>query len=131
MEEPDIDDPWFGPGPMLKESWSNIFGEILTAVRDVGELETCMQLENVMVPLQNIKGSEREFSFMAYPVPRLTREQREKMEVRDFRSITVRLRAGRIQIGFDVFEQINWLSVSDIPELYLDLKRSLVEFQRE
>jgi hypothetical protein len=125
MKDPDTKDPWFGPGPVLRESWADHWGEFLAAVRHIGEVEAATQLESVMVPLQTMNGSEREFSFMAYPIPRLTREQREEMELRDSRSVSVKVLNGRIRIDLDDFGQINWFYVFDLPELYHKLERSI------
>ncbi|HJS92176.1 MAG TPA: hypothetical protein VJ738_19575 [Steroidobacteraceae bacterium] len=120
-----MNEPWLRNGPVLKDPWDNISEELRGALREIGELDVAKQFASVMVPLQGLKGSENEFSFMAYPVPRLDREQREKMAVRDFRSVTVGVRSGRIRIDLDVFGQINWFYVYDLPELYHQLQNSM------
>lgn len=125
MKDSMLNDPWLRDGPFLKESWDNISGKLLEALTAIGEIDIATQFARVMVPLQGINGSENEFSFMAFPVPRLTREQRERMELRDERSIIVSLRNGRIQIDLDDFGQINWFYVLDLPEQYHQLARSL------
>lgn len=66
---------------------------------------------------------------MAYPLPRLTREQREKMDVRDFRSITIRVRNGCITIDLDVLGQINWFYVYNLPELYHQLQNAIASLR--
>lgn len=129
MKEQIMNEPWLRNGPVLKDPWDNVSRELWGALHEIGEIDVATQFENVMVPLQGLKGSENEFSFMAFPVPRLTREQREKMDVRDFRSITVRVRGGRIRIDLDVFGQINWFYVYDLPDLYHQLKNSIASLQ--
>jgi hypothetical protein len=127
MEDSSQNDPRLRTGTALRESWANIWADLPVALHDLGEIDVATQLERVMVPLQNLKGSENEFSFMAFPVPRLTREQLEKIALRDERSIIVRIRNGRIQIEVDDFGQSNWFYVFGLPELYHSLRKSIAD----
>lgn len=129
MEDFTQNDPRLRTGAALLGSWTNISADLLAALRGLGEIDVAAQLECVMVPLQNLKGSENAFSFMAFPIPQLTREQRDEIVLRDERSIVGRIGNGRIQIDLDDFGQINWLYVFDLPELYHRLKQSIADLK--
>lgn len=78
--------------------------------------EVAAQLSNVVVPSQALPGDSATFSFMAYPWPRLTQEQRE--------SVSVVVGEGTVGLDLDEFGQINWFYVSGVPVMYR-LLRSL------
>jgi hypothetical protein len=105
---------------------AEVLSEVSTALLNMGEREVVSQLPDVLVPAQDLNGTSERFSFMAYPVPRLSSEERETMELRDARSIRLKLKSGSVQIELDDFQQINWFHVSDVPEMYSTLKKGLL-----
>lgn len=86
--------------------------------------EVAAQLSNVVVPSQALPGDSATFSFMAYPWPRLTQEQREKAVLRERESVSVVVGEGTVRLDLDEFGQINWFYVSGVPVMYR-LLRSL------
>src|SRR5215207_405608 len=68
-----------------------------------GRQDLASQLRRVMVPSQAIQGTAQTLSFMAYPMPRLTTEQRASLDLRDWESIKAPVQQGSITLDLDDF----------------------------
>jgi hypothetical protein len=110
---------------MLRDVCPRVFAELARELQRIGETKLVFQLANILVPSQKLAGVPEEFSFMAYPMPYLTLEQRQATGVHDTRSVSVDLGEARIRVDMDVFGQINWFYVSDLPGMYSDLTIAL------
>jgi hypothetical protein len=113
------------PGVLLRMVWQGFFSELQGGLSRVGESEVASQLEHVLVRSQILRGVPQHFSFMAYSVPRLTREQRANMKMGGRRTLELELLGGLIQVELDDFGRVNWLYVSELPALYDQLNTSL------
>jgi hypothetical protein len=106
-----------------------VSSELARELQRIGETTLVFQVANVLVPKQRVAGVPEEFSFLAYPMPYLTREQREAAGIQEWRSVSVNLGEARIRIDLDDFGQINWFYVSDLPGMYSDLTEALAKIR--
>lgn len=83
------------------------------------------QLDSVWIPLQMISGSESDFSFMAYPLPRLTPEERNSMELTGADRIVISESKISIRIDLDDFGKINWFYITGMPETFGEITCAL------
>lgn len=81
------------------------------------------QLNQVFVPSQILDGAEENFSFMAFPIPRLSVEQRLLAHLQEETEIEVMSGTARIRIVLDEFDRISWFYVEDLPQLFHALKK--------
>ncbi|MEN3111989.1 hypothetical protein ACFONG_19455 [Uliginosibacterium paludis] len=95
--------------------------EISSALVSIGKPELAEQALRVVVPLQRLSGEESCFSFLAYPWPRLTYEERCAIELQEHEPIVLKLEGASIQIDLDDFGQINWLKISNASGWFRDL----------
>jgi hypothetical protein len=114
-------DPSSG-GVMLTQACPQLVEGLLVNLRNAGEQGIVDQLERVFVVAQDINGDSQNFSFMAYPVPRLSTAQRQLMELQERRSAVVDIDNGQVRIDLDDFGQINWFYVTKLPSTYKSLK---------
>ncbi len=110
-------------GVMMIEACPKIVSEILNSLDDACSEILKTQLQNLFAPAQRIGGVPEQFSIMTYPLPRLTYEQRQLMELVETQSINVDLGSRKVRIDLDDFGQINWLYVSGIPEMYASIEK--------
>ncbi len=59
---------------------------------------------------------------MAYPIPRLTYEERCVVELRDAESIPLEIAGGSVTIDLDDFGQVNWFHIENLPMMHHALK---------
>ncbi len=119
------DDDRARPGSMLRDVCPHVSSELVRELQRIGETILVLQLAKILIPRQTLAGVPEEFSFMAYPMPYLTLKQRQATGIQDSRSLSVDLGEARIRIDMDVFGQINWFYVSDLPGMYSDLTIAL------
>ena len=105
----------------LSDVWPTQLAELMTMLDAMGRSEIGEQLSRVTMPAQDVNGSPKAFSFMAYPLPRLTYEERSAMELRPCESILLRSSEGKVTIDLDDFGQVNWFWLSDLPAMYESL----------
>ena len=105
----------------LSDVWPTQLAELMTMLDAMGRSEIGEQLSQVTMPAQDISGLPNAFSFMAYPLPRLTYEERCAMELCDCESILLRSSGGKVTIDLDDFGQVNWFWLSDLPAMYESL----------
>lgn len=99
-------------GPPLPETIAQkISNALILAKRD----DLAEQALRVVVPLQMLSGDERFFSFLAYPWPRLSYEQRCVIELQEFDPVTIDLECASIEVVLDDFCQINWFKIQNAP----------------
>ena len=83
------------------------------------------QLDTVWIPLQMVSGSESDFSFMAYPLPRLTVEERNSMELTGGDTIVIVENKISIRIDLDDFGKINWFYITGMPDVFGEITSAL------
>jgi hypothetical protein len=83
------------------------------------------QLPKVHVPSQILDGTPRNFQFMAYPLPRLSYEERQKHVLFSEETITISGSNWTVSLDIDLFGRINWFYIEGIPELYHALEPHL------
>lgn len=109
-------------GVMLRVAYPQILVELETHLED-SDRYIVQQLPNLLVVSQVISGAPANFSFMAYPVPRLSFEQRQTMDLQGARSVNVNLPGSHIRIDLDDFGKINWFYITNRPEMYVALRK--------
>ena len=109
-------------GVMLRVAYPQILVELATRLED-SDQDLVQQLPNVLVVSQVISGAPANFSFMAYPMPRLSFEQRQTMDLQGARSVNVDIPESHIRIDLDDFGKINWFYITNWPEMYVALRK--------
>ena len=110
-------------GVMLRDACPQVVAKLADHFNNSGDQDLTRQLNEALVVSQVLNGTPEGFSFMAYPVPRLTFEQRQSMVLQETRAIDVPLPDVRIRIDLDDFGKINWFHVTNYPEMYASLGR--------
>jgi hypothetical protein len=105
-------------GVTLADVCGSIAEELASWLAGNGREDLASQVGRLMIPSQAIQGTAKEFSFMAYPIPRLTPEQRALLELRDWESIKAPMQQGSITLDLDDFGQINWVHIADLSDAY-------------
>jgi hypothetical protein len=85
------------------------------------------EIGRLAVPPQVFAGSPEAYSFLAYPVPRLTCEERKGLLVRDFELVRVPMRGGEVGLELDAFGKIGWFYVHGLPEYFEPLQARVRE----
>ena len=88
----------------------------------LGRESIAEQSLRLVIPLQMLSGEERAFSFLTYPWPQLTYEQRCAIELKEYDPIILVLDGTAIQIDLDDFGQINWLKIKNGPDIFNDVE---------
>ncbi len=109
-------------GPLLRDVCSEFADVLIKECAVIGRSDLAGDLVRVVLPPQLIAGSAEAYSFMAYPVPRLTYEERQHLEVREFELIRISLRAGQVELELDCFGKIGWFYVKELPEYFEGIK---------
>lgn len=113
----------FFPAVMLLKDASPLIYNLLKSLVDNHEISN--QLDNVWVPMQVITGSECSFSFMAYPLPRLTIEERKSTELIGSDSLFLGGDDLIIRIDVDDYGKINWFYINGMPDAFREITFSL------
>lgn len=116
---------FFPPSLLLKEACPTFFNALVQHFSGIGASDMICQLEAVWVAAQVISGTEVDFSFMAYPLPRLTAEQRASMDFVGADRIQAKFDGAQVIIDLDDFGRINWFRVTNCPHFFVEIKRSL------
>lgn len=109
-------------GVMLRDAYPQILEKLAEHIDELGQ-DIVQQLNDILVASQVLNGTPENFSFMAYPVPRLTFEQRQLMDMQGTTSINVDLQESHIRIDLDDFGKINWFYITNLPEMYAALQK--------
>ena len=104
--------------PLLAEACGAFASSVAHGCQAIGREDLAEELARVVLPPQIIAGTAPSYSFLAYPVPRLTREERELLQVRDFEVVQVPVGDGVVKLELDVFGKIGWFYVERLPEHY-------------
>ena len=119
------DNVFFLPKISLSAACPAIFHLLKKHLLDGDQAELSLQLDAVFVPSQVIGGTGASFSFMAYPLPRLTSEERGSMEFVEEGSVFVSEQDTEIRIDLDGFGRINWFHVRNFPVAFQQLVHAL------
>lgn len=112
------------PGVMLRDAYPDILVKLAEYFDGIDQ-NIVQQLNDILVVSQVLKGTPENFSFMAYPVPRLTFEQRQATDMQGTKSVSVKLSESHITIDLDDFGKINWFYITNVPEMYAALQKYL------
>lgn len=123
MSDSEKSETWFPPAVMLKDACPSIFLRITEELNKRGTDQLIRQLNTVSIALQALDGAPESFSFMAYPVPGLTFEQRQSMDLKGAESIEMNLGSAQIRIDLDDFGQVNWFYVTNMPGMYSEIQK--------
>ena len=123
MPNSEKSETWFPPAVMLKDACPSIFLGLTEQLSKLGADQLTRQLNNVSIALQALDGTPESFSFMAYPVPGLTLEERQSMDLKDTESVEMNLGPAQIRIDLDDFGQINWFYVTNLPGMYSEIRK--------
>lgn len=77
-----------------------------------------IEVNNLFVPLQKINKNEMDFSFMVFELPRLTKEERKEIDLMDLENIKLKINNGSVDVSFDWFGKINWITMSNLMEYH-------------
>lgn len=113
-----VEYPWIFNRPPLADVCPAFASAAATGCQAIGRSDLVAELARVVLPPQIISGSPASYSFLAYPVPRLTNEERRLLEVRDFEVVQVPVGAGLVQLELDAFGKIGWFYVERLPEYF-------------
>jgi len=115
-------------GIRLKDACPDFVSAIRQHLERVGRDGVSRELDDVVVPAQALGGVDDDFSFMAYAVPRLTQNERKRMNLVESEEISIPLADSIIRIDLDDFGKINWFYVKNWPAIYGQLKQRLSEY---
>jgi hypothetical protein len=110
--------PFIVDRPFLIDVCPAFASAVANGCRVIGRSDLAEEIVLVVLPPQLIAGTPDSYSFLAYPVPRLTFEQRQLLQVRDIERIRVPVAAGTVSLELDVFGKIGWFYVDTISEHY-------------
>lgn len=86
------------------------------------EIEIADQVKNLWVPDNMLNGNCQRMSFKIYPLPFPSIEALRKIwPLKDEREISIHIREGKAVFSVDCFGFVNWVRITDVPELYDDL----------
>jgi hypothetical protein len=104
--------------PLLADACRAFASAVTAACYAIGRADLATELARVVLPPQIVAGAAPSYSFLAYPVPRLTREERELLQVRDFELVQVPVGDGVVGIELDAFGKIGWFYVERLTDHY-------------
>ena len=116
-------DDFFSEGVNLKDACPNEFAQLFNYFLDKSKPEIANQLNDLFIPRQVLTGVDDDFSFMAYPVPRLTQEQLKSAVFREEESLHLKIDSMLFEVVLDNFGKINWFYVKCCSEMYWCLKK--------
>ena len=116
-------------GISLENACPSMVSLLRESLQLMGRKEIAAQLSSVIVPAQAITGSATDFSFMAYPIPRLTYDERRSVDVVAPESIVVSAAESTVTIELDSFGKINWFYIVGLVGTYSELKTALENFR--
>ena len=116
--------------PPLKETSPALYSALASEIHSLNRGDLSEQLGRVVIPPQILSGIPPKgqagrpdaFSAMVYPWPRLTLEQRQKLELQPPESLKFCVLNGTVVLDLDDFGQICWLKLQDLPEEFQRFK---------
>jgi hypothetical protein len=113
-----MEDPAIVTKPLLADACPAFASAVTAGCYAISRADLADELARVVLPPQIIAGAAPSYSFLAYPVPRLTGEERERVQVRDFELVQVPVGEGVVGLELDAFGKIGWFYVERLPEHY-------------
>ena len=107
---------------MLSAACLDLARELAVALTRMNRHDVTAQLDRLMIVSQRLTGTPSVFSFAAYPIPKLTYEERVATTLRDWEDIRIPVRGGCVTVALDDFGQCNFVYVEGLPEVYAALK---------
>lgn len=122
--------PLIVPKPLLADACRAFASAVTAGCYAISRADLADELARVVLPPQIIAGAAPSFSFLAYSVPRLTREERELLQVRDFELVQVPVGEGVVGLELDAFGKIGWFYVERLPKHYEAVVKGALQHAR-
>lgn len=119
------------PGIRLGDVLPAFAGQLEAALFSISEDVIASQVERLFVPTQKLAGQPEQFSCLAYPIPRPTLNERERLPIREPRTIVVSIGSAQVTVCADEFNLINWIQMAGVPDLHQDLAAGLESLHSE
>jgi hypothetical protein len=117
-----MSNPFVVDRPFLLDVCAGFASALIRECQGIGRADLAAEVSRVVLPLQIFAGSPEAYRFLAYAVPGLTYEERQRTEVRDFEMVRVPMRGGEVGLELDAFGRIAWFYVSGLPEHFEQLQ---------
>lgn len=117
---------YFPPKVLLKEACPWLFDALKQHFEAHNQTGIVEQLPRVFIAAQRLHGTPEDFRFLAYPIPRLTYEQRKNMAFEEVDSLIVELgKSESVRIDISGFGQIEWFYITGLPGAYSEIDEYL------
>ena len=113
------------PAVMLRDACPSLVFDLKAWLSEHDSLEIADQLDSTVVVKQRLGGSPDNFTFLAFPIPRLTLEQRITAGFRPDTSLVLAIGAATATIDIDEFGKICWFEIQNMPSTYAELASHL------
>jgi hypothetical protein len=111
-------------GFLLCDAVGRFCDQIKIEISKGPNVELATQIDQLFFPLQVITGSEEQFSFVVYALPRLTREERGLLAYKEYPDIEIALPAGTVLLTVDGFNKIDGMSVTGMKDVHSSLNKA-------
>src|SRR5213079_1986471 len=94
----------------------------VAACESAGRRDLASDVYACALPPQALAGNAASFSFLAYPVPRYTFEERQKLAVVDLEPVQILLAGGKVTLDIDSFGRVGWFNVDGLPQYFEEVR---------
>lgn len=115
----------FPPIALLKDASPALCNWITSQLERLDKHELCRQINAVWLLQQQLAGVEQQYSFMAYPLPRLTRQERQTAVFVGASAHSLAEHEIEVIIDLDDFGIVNWIRVENFPQSYIEIEAAL------
>lgn len=105
-------------GSHLTEISARFAEELIRCLNEAAHHEVAAQVNSLVVPDQSLAGTADDFSFLVYPYPVLTKEQRGLLAFDERENLQPRVFDGLVEFDLDGFGFINWMYVKGLPDVW-------------
>ena len=114
------------PRVALADAWPDLAHDLAAAFVELNRPELAEDASRLTIPAQRLGGNPGDFSFLAFSLPRLTREQRYAVEFRvNEEEFELSAAGASVRVVLDNFDRINWLYVSGVPGRFEPLQAAI------
>jgi len=117
-----MQDPYIVERPLLRDVCATFTRDHVQACEQASRSDLARDVQASAIPPQALAGIPANFSFLAYPVPRYTREQREKLDVVDLDPVVIPLSGGQVKLEIDSFGRVGWFYVEGLPQYFEEIR---------
>ena len=111
----------------LAELNARLLRHLVVEAQYRGETSIADELDRVAIPVQGLAGNSKEFSFMAFSLPRMTAAELRSTPLGQERSVVFDFEQGSVKIDLDDFGRINWMRFLDLEDEFSKLTSILAE----